>query len=554
MKYILKLTLGLLIGAGFFTACEDDADDQSVGFALDKEEISIGNNGGTDHLAITTNQKWSVSTNQSWLTISPANGIGSTECTISVDSTVTSEHREAVIRVVTASGEQKKVSVCQLGYKKGIFLHQVDTIIESSGKKKERLLKVKVTTNLEFDVELQNPANAKGDIYWIKDEDIKLDFDYGDRPRTIELTFKWENNPREEERSVNALFVEKGTTKVAATLAIHQKAAPAITDDRAGDSLAILATAQMMNFIFETWDPSENMQYWSGVVLWEKTDEEVKKNKEMLGRVRSVNFFYFDTEESVPYQVSKLKYVETLNFFSNTNNNYKSITFDPSALLGLKYLKNLEISSYGIEEFSDDNSFKELGDRLEKLDIGGNNLTTLPWWLVSANFPELRSLKLSGMRRWVGIKNLEKPDKPDFGLNLKVDDEYGPFRDLLKWSKLDTLKLSYCYLEGQLPEELNGFEKYTEADVKAQNLPDVLIGTPKVLPNVKCLSLNLNFITGKVPTWLRYHPHLSEWDPLILMFVQEEGIDSKGRKAGFDDAPETLDYYYELYPDKKPKY
>lgn len=552
MKYILNLTLCLLIGAGFLTACDDD-DDKSVAFSLDKEEISIGNNGGTEQLMISTDKKWSISTDKSWIKVTPSNGIGSAECTISVDSTVVSVNRDATIRIATEGGEQKKVSVYQLGYEKGIYLHQADTLIESSGQKKNRVLTVKVTTNLKFKVKLQNPADMQERISWITYEDKKFDLDYGDRPRTVQLTFKWENNPQEIERMVDALFVPEGSNDALTTLSIQQKAAPLITDDRAGDSLALLATTQMMNFLFETWDSSENMQYWSGVRLWEKTDKEVKENPAMLGRVRSVNFFYFDTQESIPYQVSKLKYVETLNFFSNANRSFKSVILDPSPLLNLKYLKNLEISHYGI--MSLDDKFQELGKRLISLDIAGNNLEELPWWLNPNKFPELRTLKLNTMRRWDTVTNLKEPGKEDFGLNLKTDDPYGQFADLLRWSKLDTLKLNYCFLEGELLEDYGaGFDKYTEAEVKEKKLPEILIGTPKILPDTRSFHINLNFLSGKVPTWLRYHPHLSDWDPLQLVFVQENGIDSNGRNTGFSDAPTDLDYYYALYPDKKPDY
>ena len=551
MKHILKLTLGLLMGLSFLASCNDDPKDKSVGFSLDKEEITMGNNGGTEQLMINTDRKWSASTDQSWIKITPSNGIGSEACTISVDSTVISDKRDATIRIITEGGEQKKVSVIQLGYDKGIYLHQTDTIIENSGKLEKRYLVVKVTTNLKFGVKIQNPEDQDERISWISYEEKKFDLDYGDRPRTIQLRFKWENNAQEATRAVNALFIPEGESEPKATLKIQQKAAPTITDNRAGDSLALLATAQMMNFMFDTWDSSENMQYWSGITLWEKTDKEVKENPAMAGRVRKVNFFYFNTEEGIPYQVSKLKYVETLAFFSNTNRSFKSIDLDPAPLLGLKYLKHLEISSFGVTVFKD--NFRELGDRLVSLDLGGNNIESFPIWLTQSNFTKLKTLKLSAMRRWETIVNLQHPDKDNIGMRIRTDSE--DFSNLLQWSALDTLRLSYCFIDGELPETLPGVGTYSATEVAAKKLPQILVGTPKILPDTRSLSLNLNYLTGKVPTWLRYHPHLSDWDPTILVFQQEDGrIDSNGNKVGFSDAPDNLDYYYELYPDKKPNF
>ena len=39
---------------------------------------------------------------------------------------------------------------------------------------------------------------------------------------------------------------------------------------------------------------------------------------------------------------------------------------------------------------------------------------------------------------------------------------------------------------------------------------------------MKRLTLNLNFFTGKIPNWLRFHPHLLDWFPEVLIFNQQE--------------------------------
>lgn len=548
MKYILKLTLGLLMGIGILASCDDDSDDKSVGFALDKEEITIGNNGGIEQIAVSASGKWYASTNVSWVKITPANGDGSGECTISIDSTVESKMREATIRIMAEGEAPKKVSVYQVGYDKGIYLHQTDTTIESSAAIDKRFVIIKVTTNVQFDVKMEDPGNIEQRISWLQYDDKKFDLDYGDRPRTIQLRFNWNVNVEEALRSANVILTPKDETAGSAVLAVHQKAAPEITDNRAGDSLALLAVSQMMNCYLLTWDSSENMQYWSGVKLWEKTDKEVKDRPEMIGRVRKVRFDFFDTKESLPYQVSKLKYVEELAFFSNVNKSLRNIEFDPSSLLGLQYLKKLEISTYGLISLGD--SFKDLGNRLVSLDLSGNNMEELPWWLSSSNFPHLISLKLNTMRRWDTVTDLQNPERDNYGLHLKTDDF--AFVELLNWSKLDTLNLSYCFIEGELSEEMSGMGVYSQDDIDTNKLPTILLGTPKVLPNTRFLSLNLNFMTGSIPTWLRYHPHLSEWNPLVMIFGQDEGKNSKGDKVGFSDAPDALDYYYKVYPDKKP--
>ncbi len=105
MKYMNKLTLGIVLAAGLFTACSDKDDvDIPGGLALDKEEIAIGPQGGTEQIAIAASQDWVANTSEPWLMLSPANGVGSVEGTIKVDSTLSngrSAAQNSVSRVPT---------------------------------------------------------------------------------------------------------------------------------------------------------------------------------------------------------------------------------------------------------------------------------------------------------------------------------------------------------------------------------------------------------------------------------------------------------------------
>ena len=71
---------------------------------------------------------------------------------------------------------------------------------------------------------------------------------------------------------------------------------------------------------------------------------------------------------------------------------------------------------------------------------------------------------------------------------------------------------------------------------------------PRVLPNCRQLSLNLNFLTGAVPKWILYHPHLVEWTPSIMIFNQQpKGKNSDGAAVGFSNMTEdsfSFDYFY----------
>ena len=139
-------------------------------------------------------------------------------------------------------------------------------------------------------------------------------------------------------------------------------------------------------------------------------------------------------------------------------------------------------------------------------------------------------------------------------LNISsIESDKQNFINLLSWDKLELLRLSNNYIEGSLPDLADYPVKYTMEDIIASNdsLPTYLIGTPKVLPNMYALGLNLNMLTGELPDWLLYHPNLWMWNPFTLIFTQE-GINTDGKRARFDNEPTSFEYYYELYPFRRP--
>lgn len=65
-KYIVKLTLGLMLSAAFITACtDDDDDDQAIAFGLSTEELVFPENGGTESVTITAANTWNINANAS---------------------------------------------------------------------------------------------------------------------------------------------------------------------------------------------------------------------------------------------------------------------------------------------------------------------------------------------------------------------------------------------------------------------------------------------------------------------------------------------------------
>lgn len=578
-KYIVKLTLGLMLSAAFITACtDDDDDDQAIAFGLSTEELVFPENGGTESVTITAANTWNINANASWLKITPANGMGSGEFTVSADASVLAEPRTASIRI-EASGEMPKtIKLTQMGYQLGVYPSTTDTLIENSALKDKRFFELSVVTNVRFSVEikeaiLDESGNDTGEMgekaKWLsttyKEKDLNLD--YGQRPVAAKLRFDWNVNVEDQKRAAKIAFkfTDNDGNPQETVVTVTQKAAPTITDNRAGDSLALLIISERLN-VMSPWDGSRNMRYWNGVKLWENTDQEVKDNPQMKGRVRSVLFSMFHTEESVPAEVTHLKYVETLEFFSNVNNGLKSIKLG-NEVCQLEYLKNLRLDAYGLTELPDINELKKLGDKLEVLSLSSNNFNKIPAVLNKEILPNLKVLKMNANRRRDVVSDLTTLDKDKDGLYLDLNSyaDKRRFMEILAW-ELDTLQLSNNYIEGELPtdKDLSDsglFDLYTEEDIKASHntgdkkdeLPEILVGIPKVMFKTKGFTVNLNYLHGEIPNWVLLHPQMADWNSFTFIFTQEDAkSDTKGNLPGFVNIPKDFEEYYKLYPNKRP--
>lgn len=638
MKYMNKLTLGIVLAAGLFTACSDKDDvDIPGGLALDKEEIAIGPQGGTEQIAIAASQDWVANTSEPWLMLSPANGVGSVEGTIKVDSTLSNTLRSTELSFQGANGQSRKLTITQFGYGKQIFLKDPVVEIENSDSYDKRAFESLISANVEckigkieysFEGDLtdaekaENESEREGWLLNSKDEDkltgtnlgIVLDRKY--RPRSVKFKFRWAMNvvPAVRVAKVHLVPVKAEDQLVDADgkpiddviLTVRQKAAPKIEDNRAGDSLSVIMINQKLGSI-ATFDSSDNMRNWSGVTLWEATDDFVKTHPEALGRVRSVKFSMFNLKsgETLPKEVGNLKFLESFSVAANENNQIREVNLGDE-ICSLKYLKNLTVQAYGLTQLP--TNFVNLGKSLETLNLVSNNfnkLSDITNIVNEKNFPKLRNLILYAQRRTDVVTNIASLGEMNasgvyvynnypIGLYGKVNAGTADRQALLKlltWDKLNTLELSYCFLEGELPtddemtealEAAGKATRYSESDFSTnkKDYLDKLVGdtckwllsrwdnpvtckhkdgsvvyedvyplqVPRVLPNCRQLSLNLNFLTGAVPKWILYHPHLVEWTPSIMIFNQQpKGKNSDGAAVGFSNMTEdsySYDYYY----------
>lgn len=634
MKYLNKITLGLILCMGLMTSCKDD-DEIGIpgGIAVDREEITIVAEGGTEKIAVSSNSNWVSSSSQPWISISPANGLGSADCSLAIDSTLSEKSREAQIRFSVEGQESKSIRVIQFGYGKQIILKEPTVEIESSARYDDRYFDAvisanvafKIDSNVEYSFEGLTDADNENELEsdrtgWIempKADDLEINLDRGYRPRTVKVRFKWKANivpctrvakirllPKNADEQ---LIDNEGNPTGEVILTVKQKPALRITDDRAGDSIAILAINEkvqsMINF-----DSSESMLNWNYVKLWEATDKLPNGDKNAIGRVRSVQFMLIDLKdgETLPKEVRHLKYLESFTIQSNANWQIRNISLGEE-ICELKHLKELSVYALGLEKLSE--NFIKLGGKvddsyvgLEALNLAGNGfnqLSDITNVVNQENFPNLTALSLTGCRRVDIIKDLSQISGTNeyngkkVGLHINLDNpsDKSAFMKLLTWDSLRELSLSYNYIEGELPDDdyitnnltIKSYQEsdfFTEDELKAE--PSIYLtkisadtcgwlktmnkeviyqhdesstswkitgqDVPRVLPNARAFSFNLNYLTGALPKWILFHPYFVEWSPETFIFAQEdEAKDSKSQPVGFnniDNVKFDYKYYY----------
>lgn len=540
MKYIniVSVVLAFLV----ISACQQE-EEIAFGVEVGTEDgnIKIGPEGGQKTIKVSAQEEWAALTETPWIMVSPANGRGTQECHISIDSTIVNVERKGAVRIQNLkTGDKKDFSITQEGFEYQIVLDDPEVEIEDFAGYESRSFDVEVMANVDFDVVL--PSDSEN---WLSFTKSELVLDRGVRPRKVKVHFDWKVNSRDTQRAAKVEFKPLEQVEIARhdTLNVVQKGAqPIPAGTPAGDSLAVLAISRALNMYTE-WNTAEKMEHWNNVRVWKDGPDK--------GRVRYVQFFIFNTKEPLPYEVQYLTAAEEIVFYSNANQFLKSLDTG-EYITKLTQLKRLTIGAYGLTSLHPD--FVNLKN-LEFLDLSSNCFQTIPEILTQENFPKLHSLILNANQRY-SIYDLSNDNRENIG-GFVDDKGLRRFKDILKWNNLDTLRLSVNYLQGEIPDmEYEGLPEWTFEDLKDSlatsrtSLPEELVGLPKVLPDTKFFAINFNRFTGRLPDWLLYHPNLDLWIPYSLIFSQE-GKTKEGKNAGFTNEPVSLDYYYNIYPNKK---
>ncbi len=522
-------------------SCSDD--EGGNGTLLPTNSIQMGAAGGVEQIKVDIAGRWIASTDNPWITVSPANGVGSVVCEFNIDSALNAEARHGVVRLQNLSTwESREITVDQEGFPYTIAIDDNSFDIDSYKVAEQRYFDVKIRSNVEFDVEIPE------DIKWLRHDDYKLVLNRGLRPREVNVRFRWDINTASVERLAEIKFVPRQNVELQRSdvLNIKQESAePIIPDTRSGDSIALLAIARNLN-VMSQWDSSQPMTMWNNVVLWDESMDGCTPEK--VGRVKSVDFMLFSTSEPLPFEVRYLTAADELYFFGNSNTFLKSLELGDD-ICQLTQLRRLTVGSYGLVSLPE--SFSKLKN-LEYLNICANNFQTVPRVLNKHNFPKLRSLDINANQRSV-VYDLSNTTKQNLG--GFIDEEEFPI-DLILWD-LDTLVMSVNYLQGELPdfEDDDRVPVYTQEDIdRADTLPQMLADRriKKVMPSTKRFAINYNRLSGDIPDWLLYHPALDWWIPYSLVFNQE-GKNQKGEMSGFDNVPANLNYYYDIYTSKERK-
>ena len=526
------------------------------GFEADTTSIDAKASGGKYNVAIRSDKEWTAVVDAPWVMVSPANGRGEVRCEVRIDSTLINDARTTEIRFSSGGSLLQSVSVNQDGYARAITPNESEVKIAASATRDARHFDVEVSANVEFVVE----AEYDSEDSWLTVDNYTLNLDRGARPRTTTLGINWKMNHAPEERTATLHLRSKDGKPLEnpATIVVRQMAAPLIEDNRQGDSLAVVAIFEKL----ECWSEgaistTEGMHRWECVRLWEATDPTLP-SKEAVGRVRDIELSYFDTYEGIPYEIKYLKYLETISLYGNVNTMIKSIDLGEE-ICTLEYLKALRVAAFGLSSIPE--SFKNLGDTLEDLDLNSNNFDGIPEVLTQENFPHLKTLNLTANRRTV-ISDLRNAKSSTDGIGIHHNTaEDNALERLFLWESLEELALSYDYFEGSIPDFKvgeKGIRAYTNEDFVERG--DTLAwaverGLPRVLPNMRSLRLNLNFLSGELPEWLLYHPRLMEWSAESLIYVQQEnGVDSNGNRVGFSNEPTSREYYFQAYPLMRGRY
>lgn len=259
MKHIYNVAATLMLCAGLTVSCNDnDGPGIPDGLNTDKEEITIGPEGGIETISVSSRSEWTAGASKPWISVSPANGVGMADCRLAIDSTLENTVRTSQIRFMS-NNEQKLITVTQFGFGKQILIEEPEVELENSERYDKRVFEMNVTTNVAFEIgeieysfegnlsEEEKAEYEKERERWLTkplQSTLEVNLDRKARPRKVTGKFRWEMNTAPFVRVAKVHLVPKnpeedklvdndGNPIKDVVLTVRQKAAIKIEDNRA---------------------------------------------------------------------------------------------------------------------------------------------------------------------------------------------------------------------------------------------------------------------------------------------------------------------------------
>ena len=109
-------------------SCSDA--DKNIAFGLDSDAIKAEAAGGSHKIKVSASGDWVATTDEPWISISPANGRGTTECRILIDSALTDSPRRGVVRIQEQNTwDKKEITIDQQSFDYAITLGEKEVSV-----------------------------------------------------------------------------------------------------------------------------------------------------------------------------------------------------------------------------------------------------------------------------------------------------------------------------------------------------------------------------------------------------------------------------------------
>lgn len=134
-------------------SCSSGSDDPEPTLTVGTSSLSFTSEGESQSFSISSNTSWTITGNQSWLTVSPASGTGSQSVVVYAQSNQTTSPRTCILNIVTSDGSKRQsVSIEQQAATATLLVNGSTSASLNFGSTANESQSVNVTANLQWNV------------------------------------------------------------------------------------------------------------------------------------------------------------------------------------------------------------------------------------------------------------------------------------------------------------------------------------------------------------------------------------------------------------------